>query len=227
MTPYYERNGITIYHADAFDVLSTLVSVDAVITDPPYVIPAYSNGLKSGGGWGDVLNASFFYHALLTEAKRLTKQSNGAAWVFNSWRGLPALLKAGYMSQWKPESCLVWDKDWIGPGGVQGLRPSYELVVLFCHSQFQLPNRGLPDIWTHPWYSIKPHGHPAEKPITLMTKLIDETPGEVILDPFVGSGTTLVAAKQLGRKAIGIEIEERYCEIAANRLSQEVMDMAL
>ena len=89
-----------------------------------------------------------------------------------------------------------------------------------------MPNRGLPDIWPVQWASQRPHGHPAEKPIALMKKIIAES-GNVamVLDPFMGSGTTLCAAKELGCKAIGIEIEERYCEIAVKRLGQEAFDL--
>ena len=81
----------------------------------------------------------------------------------------------------------------------------------------------MPDIWAIPWSSVKPSGHAAEKPVNLILKIINESGGDLILDPFMGSGTTLVAAKMLGRRAIGIEIEEKYAEIAANRLRQSVM----
>jgi site-specific DNA-methyltransferase (adenine-specific) len=83
----------------------------------------------------------------------------------------------------------------------------------------------LPDIWKSPFSSTKPHGHSAEKPIDLLTKLLKESARPLILDPFLGSGTTLAAAKVLGMSAIGIEIEERWCEIAATRLSQEMLEL--
>ena len=105
------------------------------------------------------------------------------------------------------------------------MRPSYEVVALFCHDGFSLENRGLPDIWQVQSSSHKPTGHPAEKPVLLMHRMIAESGRDVVLDPFMGSGSTLLAAKMLGRQAIGIEMEERYCEMAALRLSQEVMGM--
>jgi len=88
---------------------------------------------------------------------------------------------------------------------------------------FSIDNRGLPDIQRWKWSSHKPNGHPAEKPIEGMLWMIHQSGGDLILDPFMGSGTTLRAAKDLGRKAIGIEIEEKYCEIAAKRMKQEVL----
>ena len=86
-----------------------------------------------------------------------------------------------------------------------------------------IENRGLPDIQWFKWSSQKPHGHPAEKPVHLMRWCVKHSPLGVVLDPFMGSGTTLVAAKLEGRKAVGIELEERYCEIAAKRLAQGVL----
>ncbi len=73
----------------------------------------------------------------------------------------------------------------------------------------------------------KPNGHPAPKPLSLLREILSVFPAEIVVDPFMGSGTTLRAAKDLGRKAIGIEIEERYCEIAADRMSQTVMPLQI
>ena len=219
--PYYEQNGITIYHGDARDVLPSLNGVDLVIADPPYSLTMASS-MKTAG-WGDLMNSAYFYGFILKQAKRLTVNAQGAAWVFNNWCGLPVLQKASYEEEWPIESVLVWDKQWIGPGGQRGLRPSYELVALFCHDDFQIADRGVPDIWQSPFSSHKPNGHPAEKPLALIKRIILESNPRTVLDPFLGSGTTLVAAHELGRAAVGIEIEERWCELAANRLSQDVM----
>lgn len=227
MRPYYEHAGITIYHGDCREVFPTLPSVDLVVTDPPYVFGIASTADEGkAGGWGDLMNSAQFYAVLLREFRRLLANRSGAAWVFNSWRSFPVLARAAYEAQWGIESLMVWDKCWIGPGGPRGLRPSYELIALFATDGFSIGNRGIPDIARAKWDPSKRHwGHSAEKPAALCEMLIRESGGEVVLDPFMGSGTTLRAAKDLGGRAIGIEIEERYCEIAAQRLSQEVMQL--
>jgi site-specific DNA-methyltransferase (adenine-specific) len=226
LAPYYERGGIVIYHGDSRELLPELQSVRLVVTDPPYVFGIASTAQESkAGGWGDLMNSAVWYSSWLAEARRLTANEQGAAWVFNSWRSFPVLARAAYDVRWPVESLMVWDKEWIGPGGQRGLRPAYELAALFAQPDFAIANRGLPDIWRSKWSSIKPSGHPAEKPVALLRRIIAESGGGLVLDPFMGSGSTLVASKSEGHNAIGIEIEERYCEIAAKRLEQEVLPL--
>ncbi len=225
MTPYYEDDAVTIYHGDCRDVLPQLGGVGLVVTDPPYVFGLASTDSEGkAGGWGDLMNNALFYGSWLRDCRKLTDARQGAAWVFNSWRSFPTLARASFEIGWSITSLLVWDKMWIGPGGSRGLRPSYELVALFAHHDFQIGDRGVPDIWRHQWASQRPNGHPAEKPEALLGRLVRESGGDgAVLDPFAGSGSTLVAAKAEGRRAIGIEIEEKWCEIAAARCSQEVI----
>lgn len=227
VTPYYDDgNGIVIYHGDCRDVLTTLASVDLVVTDPPYSFGLASTAQETrAGAWSDLMNSATWYASWLKECHRLTANRGGAAWVFNSWRSFPILARAAYEASWAIESLMVWDKEWIGPGGQRGLRPSYELAALFCHPTFAIADRGLPDIWRSKWSSLKPHGHPAEKPEALLIRLIQESGGGLVLDPFMGSGSTLAAAKRCGVPAIGIEAEERWCEVATRRLCQEVMSL--
>lgn len=223
LKPYYEHAGITIYHGDCREVLPSLASVRLVVTDPPYVFGIASTSQEGkAGGWGDLMNSASFYAGLLSEFRRLTENARGAAWVFNSWRSFPVLARAAYEARWPIESLMVWDKEWIGPGGPNGLRPSYELAALFATPGFSIRNRGVADIWRARWAGAK-EWHPAEKPVPLLRRMLVESGGGRILDPFAGSGSTLVAAKALGLEATGIEIEERYCEIAARRLAQEVL----
>jgi site-specific DNA-methyltransferase (adenine-specific) len=226
LKPYYDEGGITIYHGDSLDILPTLPKVSLVVTDPPYVIGAVSAGnmASKAGSWGDMMNSSrWFTSWYRLAANRLTR--TGAIWTFCNWRSLPVVMKAAIDAQLPVASALVWHKDWIGPGGTVGLRPSYEMVALLPMPDFVIPNRGLPDVWTHQWASHKPNGHPAEKPVPLLRRIIAESqPVGVVLDPFMGSGSSLVAAKDLGLSAIGIESEERYCEIAVQRLAQGVLE---
>ncbi len=217
--PYYERDGISIYHGDMRDVLPCIQAADLVVTDPPYVIGLASSVQETSevGGWADLMNAATWYGTWLAECGRLTALS-GAAWVFNSWRSFPALARGAREARWPIQSLLVWDKQSIGTG-LRGLRPRYELVALFAHRRFSIPDRTITDIYTCRWPAgCKPTGHPAEKPVPLLRYLIEISGGHLVLDPFVGSGSTLVAAKQLGRSAVGIELEERWCELASNRL---------
>ena len=227
MRPYYEQDGITIYHGDCRDILAELSGVRLVVTDPPYVFGLASTGQEGkAGGWGDLMNNASFFSDLLRQFRRLIGGNAGAIWMFNSWRSFPVLARAAYEAQWPIRSLLVWNKVWIGPGGHAGLRPSYEVVALWTEGPYTVTDRSTPDVWDHLWSAHKPTGHPAEKPEPLIRRMVEAGPTTgPVLDPFMGSGTTLVAAKNLGRQAIGIEIEERYCEIAAKRLSQGVLDL--
>jgi len=228
MKPYYQDGLVTLYHGDCREVLPEINGgVDLVVTDPPYVFGLASTSQEGkAGGWGDLMNNAVFYGSWLASCRRLLNARAGSAWVFGSWRSFPVLARAAYEIGWPIESLLVWDKEWIGPGGVRGLRPSYELVALFAEDGFAIGDRGIPDIWRCKWAGAK-EWHPAEKPTALIYRMI-EASGCVsgVLDPFAGSGSTLVAAKRANRAAIGIEIEERYCEIAAKRCSQEVLGLS-
>lgn len=117
-------------------------------------------------------------------------------------------------------SVVVWDKDWIGVGSLKGLRRRYEIMFQYGMSGYAIENRSEPDIWVVPWSSQRPSGHASEKPVGLMERAISLAIGSVILDPFMGSGTTGVACVELGRKFIGIEIEEEYFEMACKRIDQ-------
>jgi DNA modification methylase len=217
ISPYYERDGVTIYHGDMRDVLPVLPSVDLVVTDPPYVVGFASSVQEPKvGGWADLMNAGTWYSSWLTRCQRLTEPA-GATWVFNSWRSFPALCRAAHEARWPILSLLVWDKEAVGPG-MRGLRPRYELVALLAHRHFAIRDRTITDIYACRWPATRKPNHPAEKPVALVRYLLQISGGREVLDPFAGSGSTLVAAKQLGRRAVGIELEERWCELAAHRL---------
>lgn len=220
MSPRVEHIGdATLYLGDCRDVLPTLGPVDAVITDPPYMFST-SSALGKLNPWADVSNAAVWFSDLMGRCRDRLPAQGGYLWWFLNWRTLPTVQKAAFDIHWHIESLLVWDKDWIGPGGSKGLRPSYELVAFLCTGDAALPNRGLPDIWKHAASSQKAHGHPAEKPISLLTELVKQTPGRGVLDPFMGSGTTGAACGLLGRPFIGIEMDPAWFDVACRRIEQ-------
>ncbi len=214
MKPYYEHAGITIYHGDCRDVLPTLPPIDAVITDPPYGMNLDTD-YSGMNGW---CGKGHKYAPIAGDAERFDPSpwlEIGRTHVF--WG-------AQYFCHSLPESggWLVFNKR--GEGA-----PS-EICFGDCELAWCSSGQAV-RMYSHMWHGIsrwRTEGrlHPAQKPISLMAFCIAHAKvpeGAAVLDPFMGSGATLVAAKRENRKAIGIEIEERYCEIAANRLRQEVL----
>lgn len=230
--PYYQDDWVTLYHGDCLEIMPALMagSITACVTDPPYIIGAVSAGnmASKSGGWADMMNSALWFTEWYRMVARLLKYS-GSFWTFCNWRTLPVVMKSALTAGLPITSLMVWDKEWIGPGGTQGLRPSYEMCALLARPDFAIPDRGIPDVWRHKWSSLKPDGHPAQKPTLLVERIlrVAEVPcGQVVLDPFVGSGTTAVAAKALGLRCVAIEAEERWCELTASRLDQDVLDFS-
>ena len=226
MSIYYQDEKTTIYHGDALELFCEMgdASIDHVVTDPPYILQAGSSGVAGSktGGWADMMNASYWFTAWYREASRALRHG-GSMWTFGNWRTLPATQRAAIDSQFPATSLVVWDKQWIGPAGPQSLRSQHEMCMVLSKPGFKVQNRSQGDVLQVKSSSHKPTGHPAEKPVSLLRRILELTsaqPGEVILDPFIGSGTTLVAAGALGLRSIGFEAEERWCEVAAKRLAQ-------
>lgn len=209
----------TLYLGDCLEILPSLPKVDAVITDPPYGINTKSDGSGKLSPWGDLCNAAYWYAAWIGEVRGRLAQT-GCLWTCLNWRSLVTFQKASCDIGWPIESLMVWDKQWIGPGGLKGLRPSYELVALFANNDFAIQNRGLPDVQAFKVGSLKPNGHPAEKPESLTDFLVKHSGGDVVLDCFMGSGTTGVSAARAGRCFIGIEQDKRWFDVACKRIEQ-------
>jgi site-specific DNA-methyltransferase (adenine-specific) len=228
--PYYQDDYVTLYHGDCLEVLPQIASGSAhgVITDPPYILQAGSSSTRGSktGGWADMMNASLFYTSWYREAARILKHT-GSLWTFGNWRSIPVMMRAAIDAGLPTTSLMVWDKMCIGTGGPQQLRSQHEVCMVMAKEGFKQPNRSQGDVLQVQAPLSKPTGHPAEKPEALMEKVIElaaiPTSGTIV-DPFAGSGTTLVSAKKMGLQAIGVEAEERWCEVAARRLSQEVLD---
>ena len=225
--PYYQKDGITLYHGDCLEILPTLPKVDAVITDPPYLIGGNSigNSNSKSGTWADLNNSAFWFSTWyrLSWGKLIVNKGHFA--TFCNWRTQPLVICAMAAAGMSATSCLIWDKDWIGPAYKNALRPTYEMVIISSMSEAEIKDRCLSDIWRVRWMAAHSADsiHPAEKPVVLLRKLSNAltTEENIILDPFMGSGTTGIACVRSGRQFIGIEIEEKYCEIAAKRIAME------
>jgi len=217
MKPYYDDGkGIVIYHGDCREILPTLPKVDLVLTDPPYGI------FKKPGGDGKMFGRATIYSkdqsASIWDKKpdaETIRMCVNAGEQFVIWGGNYMASSIGDCS-----GPLVWNK-------LTGANSYADGELAFSNVA------GTMRIFTHQWcgaFKDSERGlkamHPTQKPVQLMTWCISlaDNP-KIILDPYLGSGTTLIAAKDLGRKAIGIEIDEEYCDIAARRLSQEVLDL--
>ena len=208
---------------DCLELLRKLPSgsVDAVVTDPPYGINTKSDGSGKLNPWADLCNSAFWYAEWFRLCRSVLSRS-GSFWTCLNWRSLPSFQKAACDVGWPIESLMVWDKDWIGPGGTRGLRPSYELVALLVMPDFSVEDRGISDVQKFPWSSQKPTGHPAEKPVDLFKFCVKHgSPrGGAVLDPFCGSGTCGVACVETGRRFLGFELDSSWVELSRRRISE-------
>lgn len=218
MRPYYEQDGITIFHGDCREILPTLHAgvIDLVLTDPPYGIRYDPSGKASSTSWGKKDN--------FTKADKVV--GDDRPFDPRHLLELPSLLilfGANHYADKLPPSAswIVWDKR-------EGLSTND-----FGDCEMAWTNLGGPArIYYHLWDGLNkrtergiPRVHPTQKPIALMQWCLQRvSKAKSVLDPYCGSGTALIAAKSLNLTAIGIEIEERYCEIAAKRLSQGVLE---
>jgi site-specific DNA-methyltransferase (adenine-specific) len=215
---YYEHSGVTIYCGDCREILPALGAVDLIVTDPPYG-KATHDGARTSIDEKLVTFEHIGAEQFVDVSRKLVECARRWVVMTCEWRYAHLLDEAGL---------LVRLGVWVKPNGAPqftGDRPAtgWEAVaVLHRPGRKQWNGGGHHGVWTH---NIAQGEHPTEKPLGLVKRWIEQfsNPGETILDPFMGSGTTLRAAKDLGRRAIGIEIEERFCEVAARRLSQEVL----
>lgn len=239
MKPYFEEDGITIYHGDCREILPSLRKVDLVLTDPPYASGARNDANRQVRGsmlrsmededwfshdamttWG----FQWFMRSVLIEMRRCVDVGTHIYW-FTDWRMTPTVYGMLEAQGYRVNHCLVWAKPHFGMGAYW--RNAHENIVFASVGQpTQMKDRGRSSVLTVKNLSTDERIHPTEKPLALFESIMLAVNFETVLDPFCGSGTALVAAKNLGKKAVGIEIEERYAEAAAQRLSQKVLQFA-
>ena len=217
MKPYYEDEAVTIYHGDCREILPLLdVKTDLVLTDPPYGIE-YSAQRQSYPGAKQFENVRGDDNLEMVAwlLSQVTDRTTFIIWGANNFPNLIPF----------PGIWLCWDKRVIDEADAVFGWP-FELAWVSKRKGkahlYRIQHGGAINA---DGFQM-PRLHPTQKPVSLFKRIILDYKGQSILDPFMGSGTTLRAAKDLGRKCIGIEIEERYCEIAAKRCSQTVMDLS-
>lgn len=223
--PYYEKDGITIYHGDCRAILPHIGKVDAVITDPPFFMPAthYQSRVEWQRSWSDTSVLGAFWSQVVDLCVAQIKQS-GHMLTFCNADSFAVFYPEMYR-RFDFLKSLVWDKGHVGLGRVW--RNQHELVIAarWKDSVFIEDSKLRSDVMQFKATPSKDRTHPVEKPVSMLAWLLEPTvpDGGIVCDPFMGSGTTLRAAKDNGRRAIGIEGEERYCEGAAKRMDQGVL----
>lgn len=226
MTPYYQENGITIFNGDCREIVTELPG-GLTITDPPYNVgyhyADYGDNLSSAD-YGELIQKScqlpcviIHYPEDICEISLIfgKRPDEMVAWVYNS----------NTARQWRS---IAW---W-------GLDPDFTLVGQSYKNQTDRRVRALMqqgrEARLYDWWEVdqvknigrEKTAHPCQIPLLVIERIIKISQPKLIIDPFLGSGTTLLAAKRLGIAAIGIEISEEYCKIAVERLRQEVFDFA-
>lgn len=215
--PYYEQDGIVIYHGDASLILPALGTFDLLLTDPPYGMNLDTDNSRFSGG--NVASKAKRGNGVGTgKGKRILNDDKpfDPRFMLNAAKEKVVWGWNHFADKLPPGACLVWIKrneeaygSFLSDAEVAWKSKG---VGVFCRKD--LSNNAI----------ANSRVHPTQKPVGLMCWCLSMFPdAETVVDPFMGSGTTLLACKLEGRKAVGIELEERYCEVAAKRLAQGVL----
>lgn len=227
MKPYFQDDYVTLYHGDCLELADVWTGADVLVTDPPYGMGYESGGHRKRGKTGKSVQ--------LVSGDDNTSIRDRALSLFGSVN--PSLV-FGRWSVERPsgtKQLLIWNKgNHTGMGDTNiPWRPSFEEVyVRGSWPERKSLGRGgggrvSPILHFNATAAVSESQgrlHPTEKPVGLMEHLIERCPPGVVADPFAGSGSTLLAARNLGRKVIGVELEEKYCEVIAKRLQQQSFD---
>lgn len=211
MKPYYSDDTVTLYHGDCRDVLPDLGPVDVVITDPPY-----STG-RSESEWAATGNIAVSLHMASELAPVMlvfgTSSGRGIEFARSSIRRLPH------------NRTLAWHRAYVNSPAAGPWRWDLVLIHVFGRGSFGRPEESSLMLTDGTKALALETGHKSPVPVRVMGWLYKPFAPGVLLDPFAGTGSSLIAARQMGGRAIGIEIDERYCEAMANRLSRGVLEM--
>ena len=219
---YYQDDAGEIYCGDCLEIMPLLAdkSIDLVLTDPPYFLPAahYQTRKQFSRNFSDLGILEHFFRDFFNECQRITKK---VVYCFCDGQSYPLFYYHLYPFC-KSVRPLIWDKKTSING--YSWRHQFEMIIFAEMPETKPVPTGDGDIIRYSAVRVNDRIHPAEKPVELLSDLIKKSSDEndIIIDPFAGSFTTAVACKLLNRRFIGIEISEKYCEIAKNRLQNEV-----
>lgn len=206
--PYYQDDLVTLYHADIRDIADELEQPAVIVTDPPYGIrycarESYGGGRRAQSIVGD-------------------ESTDLMQWIATRWPDTPVAMFGSHKVgvPFRPNATLVWEKGENSGMGDLAMpwKPNWELIFVRGRTW---RGRRTPGVLRYPVVSTRAQGrlHPTEKPVELLMELIAKAPPGLVLDPCAGSGSTLEAARRCGRRAVGVDIDERWCHAAARRLA--------
>jgi site-specific DNA-methyltransferase (adenine-specific) len=224
--PYYADDLVTLYHGDCREVLPLLPRplANTVIADPPFYMPAqqYAGRDKTTPRtWSDTSILSGWWDLIAGTVLPMVKP-DGHFLVFCDDASYPVFYPAIY-TRWPNIGCLVWDK--MRPGMGSAWRQSSELIVAARGHSAHWTGGAATNVLRFRPVPAASRDHPVDKPESLLRALIEPStpPDGLVLDPFAGGGSTLMAARALGRRVVGIELDEGYCEVIARKLSQGIL----
>lgn len=224
-TPYYRDDNVTLYHGDCLEITEWL-DADVLVTDPPYGM-SFRSGQRSERLNRQGLRTDRFDSIAGDENPGIRDD------VLNLWGDRPAAVFGTWRVP-RPSATtqmLIWHKQGAGPGMgdlSSAFGTNHEDIYILGRWERTARRRGsVITTETSPSGYTTKIGHPTPKPVGVMEIIIESAPPGVIADPFAGSGSTLIAARNLGRHAIGVELEEKYCEIIAKRLDQMCIDFGM
>jgi len=216
MKPYYQDDHVTIFHGDCREIIPALPRPDLVLTDPPYGVEILHDFSMGPRGVGKIKVDGKEFPPVRGNDVEFDPQHVLVGGLQILWGANHYAHRLPHNGRW-----LIWDKrcQIIPP------RTQADCELAWCSDY------GAARMFYHYWDGMVKQSeqgisreHPTQKPLALMTWCMGFAPdAQLVLDPYMGSGTTLRAVKDLGKRAVGIEIEEAYCEIAARRMRQEVL----
>jgi site-specific DNA-methyltransferase (adenine-specific) len=222
MTPYYADDLVTLYHGDALTVLPRLASasIGLVVLDPPYSFESISVRGRDDGSAGTCGSPTMLLHQTFIETSRILVPG-GVAPILCQWRRMPDVSYLATLAGLRLCACVAWIRNRVGTGGL--FRSSWDPILVGSKGAPALRDKAAISnvLQVEP---LSGQDHPYAKPPALWAPFMSRIPrGQIVVDPFAGLGASAIAAQATGHRWIGIESDERYCELTVRRLGQQAM----